>query len=238
MGSFIHHLQFYFLHNRFYIILLKVSFFKEILSFGYLYIHHVQHSCINMYNHLTYLAKIIRTYFVSDKTYLSKRFAQKLGYRPNLSHPQSFNEKVTSRMIYERDPLHTTLADKLAIRDVIEGKICPSHMVPLLGVYHCFNEINFDQLPEKFVLKCNHDNGSAMICKDKSQFDLKKAERKLTRHLKQNMYYLKREWHYKNIQPVILVEQYVELLSDQETQLTITTYSLSEAQFHLTSCLL
>lgn len=185
--------------------------------------HHVQHGCIDMYNHLTYLAKIIRTYFVSDKTYLSKRFVQKLGYLPNLYHPQSFNEKVTSRMIFERNSLHTALADKLAVRQLIEDKICTSHVVPLLGVYHRFNEINFDQLPEKFVLKCNHDSGSALVCKDKNQFDFKKAERNLTRHLKQNMYYLKREWHYKNIKPVILVEQYVELLSDPETQLTIIT---------------
>ncbi|MDR0235198.1 ATP-grasp fold amidoligase family protein [Acinetobacter sp.] len=176
-----------------------------------------------MYNHLTYLAKVIRTYFVSDRSYLTKRFLQKLGYLPNIYHPQSFNEKVTSRMIYERDPLHTTLADKLAVREVIVDKNCASHVVPLLGVYHHFREINFDQLPAKFVLKCNHDSGSAMVCKDKNLFDFKKAERNLTRHLKQNMYYLKREWHYKNIKPVILVEEYVELLSDQETQLTITT---------------
>lgn len=139
--------------------------------------HHVQHGCIDMYNHLTYLAKIIRTYFVSDKTYLSKRFVQKLGYLPNLYHPQSFNEKVTSRMIFERNSLYTALADKLTVRQLIEDKICISHVVPLLGVHHCFNEINFDQLTEKFVLKCNHDSGSALVCKDKNQFDFKKAER-------------------------------------------------------------
>ncbi|MBJ8445547.1 hypothetical protein I6M78_17205 [Acinetobacter bereziniae] len=78
-------------------------------------------------------------------------------------------------MIFERNSLYTALADKLTVRQLIEDKICISHVVPLLGVYHCFNEINFDQLPEKFVLKCNHD--SAMVCKDKNQFDFKKAER-------------------------------------------------------------
>ena len=176
-----------------------------------------------MFNDLTYLAKVIRTYFVSDKTYLSKRFVKKLGYRPNLAHPKTFNEKVTSRMIFEKDPFHTKLADKLAVRDIISSKICSSHLVPLIGVYNAYKDINFDTLPSKFVLKCNHDSGSAIVCNDKSQFDFERAELRLTRHLKQNMYFKKREWHYKNISPIILAEEYVELLTDPTTQLTITT---------------
>jgi len=176
-----------------------------------------------MIHNLTYLAKVLRTYLVSDKKYLSKRFMKKLGYTPNFEQPKSFNEKVTARMIYERDPLHSQLADKLAVREVISNKICSSHLVPLIGAYKSFNEIDFNNMPNRFVLKCNHDSGSAIICTDKSQFDLRHAQSKLTRHLKQNMYFRKREWHYKNIPPSILAEQYVDLLIDQETKLTITT---------------
>lgn len=176
-----------------------------------------------MIDNLTYFAKVIRAYFVSDKQYLTKRFINKLGYIPNFDQPKSFNEKVTARMIFERDPLHTLLADKLAVREVISNKICSSHLVPLIGVYQSFNEIDFNRLPDRFVLKCNHDSGSAIVCNDKCQFDQRNAENKLTHHLKQNMYFRKREWHYKNIKPSILAEQYVELLIDQETKLTITT---------------
>ena len=98
-----------------------------------------------MIHNLTYLAKVLRTYLVSDKNYLSKRFMKKLGYIPNFEQPKSFNEKVTARMIYERDPLHTLLADKLAVRQVISNKICSSHLVPLIGTYKSFNEIDFDK---------------------------------------------------------------------------------------------
>jgi len=176
-----------------------------------------------MIDNLTYFAKVIRAYFVSDKEYLTKRFINKLGYIPNFDQPKSFNEKVTARMIFERDPLHTLLADKLAVREVISNKICSSHLVPLIGVYQSFNEIDFSRLPDRFVLKCNHDSGSAIVCNNKCQFDQRNAQNKLTHHLKQNMYFRKREWHYKNIKPSILAEQYVELLIDEETKLTITT---------------
>jgi hypothetical protein len=176
-----------------------------------------------MFENIIYLAKVIRTKFVSDQKYLTKRFINKLGYTPNFDKPESFNEKVTARMIFERAPMHTKLADKLAVREMIADKICNSHFVPLIGVYKCFNEIDFNQFPSKFVLKCNHDSGSAIVCNDKNQFDVKKAELKLKHHLKQNMYFRKREWHYKNISPLILAEQYVDLWVDQQSQLTITT---------------
>ncbi|MEC8123408.1 MAG: ATP-grasp fold amidoligase family protein, partial [Pseudomonadota bacterium] len=176
-----------------------------------------------MIENIIYTAKVIRTKFVSDKKYLTKRFINKLGYTPDFDKPESFNEKVTARMIYERAPLHTKLADKLTVREIISDKICCSHFVPLLGVYKCFSEIEFNKLPSKFVLKCNHDSGSAIVCHDKSQFDIKNAELKLKHHLKQNMYFKKREWHYKNITPLILAEEFVELWTDPNSQLTITT---------------
>ena len=176
-----------------------------------------------MIEYLTYQAKVIRTKFVSDQSYLTKRFIEKLGYQPNFNQPKSFNEKVTARMIFERNPLHTKLADKFAVRELISDKIGDSYFVPLLGVYKKFEEIDFDQLPEKFVLKCNHDSGSAIVCHDKSQFDIQKAQTKINHHLKMNMYFRKREWHYKDICPLILVEQFVDLCSDMESQLRLTT---------------
>ncbi|MDR7015664.1 ATP-grasp fold amidoligase family protein [Acinetobacter sp. 3657] len=175
------------------------------------------------YNYFEYQAKIIRTKFVSDKAYLTKRFVCKLGYTPNFCSPQSFNEKVTARMLFERSPLFTKLADKCAVRELIATKIDEAFFVPLVGAYKCFDEINFEQLPNQFVLKCTHDSGSAMVCRDKSGFDITAARAKIKNHLKMNMYFRKREWHYKDICPQILIEHFIDLYIDPKSHSTITT---------------
>lgn len=176
-----------------------------------------------MFEGLVYKFKELRVKFVSDEKYLTKRFKHKLGYMPNFNQPKSFNEKVTARMIFERNELHTKLADKLNVRTAIEEKIGKEYLVPLLGIYHNFKEINFDNLPKRFVLKCTHDSGSAIICSDKCNFKIENAKKKLKKHLKMNQYILKREWHYKGIPRYILAEQFVDLYEYTECQLKITT---------------
>ena len=176
-----------------------------------------------MYKQLVYKVKILRSLFVSDKRYLKKRFINKLGYVPNFEHPQTFNEKVTARMIYDRCSFYGMLADKFAVRDLVIDRIGEQYLVPLIGVYQNFNEIQFEHLPHQFVLKCTHDSGSALICKNKDSFNVDKAKDKTNTSLSMNMYYRKREWHYKDIQPRIMIENFVELYVDQETQSKITT---------------
>lgn len=176
-----------------------------------------------MLNYLTYSAKKIRTLLVSDERYLKKRFIKKLGYVPEFKNPKTFNEKVTARMIFDRCPFYTTLADKVAVRDLIIQRIGEQYLVPLIGVYQKFDDIQFDTLPHQFVLKCTHDSGSALICKNKDSFNIEHARTKTNQCLSMNMYYRKREWHYKNIKPRIMIENYVELYVDQATQSTITT---------------
>jgi len=176
-----------------------------------------------MLNTLIYKAKIVRSLFVSDKQYLKKRFIKKLGYVPDFNEPKTFNEKVTARMIYDRCPFYTVLADKHAVRDLVANRIGTQYLVPLLGVHHYFEDIKFDLLPQQFVLKCTHDSGSAVICKKKDTLDMPHVKKKMDRSLSMNMYYRKREWHYKNITPKIMIEKYVELYVDQITQSTITT---------------
>ncbi len=132
-----------------------------------------------MINSLIYKAKVFRTLFVSDKRYLKKRFINKLGYTPNFNQPESFNEKVTARMIFERSALHTKLADKSAVRELVIDRIGEKYLVPLVGTYCDFNSIDFNQFPNQFVLKCTHDSGSAIVCRDKSTFDIKHAKSKL-----------------------------------------------------------
>ena len=176
-----------------------------------------------IYNYFEYQAKIIRTKFVSDKAYLTKRFICKLGYTPDFCSPKSFNEKVTARMIFERSPLFTKLADKCAVRQLVSAKVGDAYFVPLIGIYKCIDEIDFNLLPNQFVLKCTHDSGSAMVCRDKSKFSVEAATAKIKNHLKMNMYFRKREWHYKDICPKVLVEEYVELYVDPTSQSSITT---------------
>lgn len=176
-----------------------------------------------MLEKIIYQAKVIRTFFITDEQYLTKRFYQKLGYSPNFKKPQSFNEKVTARMIFERNPFHTKLADKITAREIIKEKICTSYLVPLIGIYKRFDQIDFQSLPDRFVLKCNHDSGSAMICTDKSKLNISHIQTKLNLCLSTNMYYRKREWHYKDICPHILIEAYVELYVDSKTSAKLTT---------------
>ncbi len=176
-----------------------------------------------IYNYFEYQAKIIRTKFVSNKAYLTKRFICKLGYTPNFCSPKSFNEKVTARMIFERSPLFTKLADKCAVRQLVSAKVGDAYFVPLIGIYKCIDEIDFNLLPNQFVLKCTHDSGSAMVCRDKSKFSVEAATAKIKNHLKMNMYFRKREWHYKDICPKVLVEEYIELYVDPTSQSSITT---------------
>lgn len=93
--------------------------------------------------------------------------------------------------------IFTTLADKLAVREYVSRSTSLVKLVPLIGVYCRVEDIDFDKLPSKFVLKCNHDSGSAVICTEKEDFESAKAINKLKLSLKKNMYYITREWQYK-----------------------------------------
>lgn len=127
---------------------------------------------------LEYFLKIVRTSIISDKNYLTKKFMKKIKYSPNFDFPESFNEKINHRILYDRNPLFTQLADKLLVRDFIKQKIGEDYLVPLLKCYNKTQQINLDELPEQFVLKCNHDSGSSIICHSKHHFDLSKAKKK------------------------------------------------------------
>lgn len=178
-----------------------------------------------MLEKIIYKFKILRLHFVSDEKYLAKRFSKKLGYSPNFKQPSSFNEKVTARMIFDRDRLYTRLADKLAVREHIAAQIGESYLVPLLGTYrHCY-DIDLNHLPDQFVLKCTHDSGSATVCTDKKNFQLKCAQQKLHIHLNKNMYVMKREWHYKNVPPMIMAEVFINLYKQD-------LYTLSTCRVH------
>jgi len=112
--------------------------------------------------------------------------------------------------LYDRNPLYTTLVDKYEVKEFVSNIIGSDYIIPTLGVWDKFDDIDFDKLPNRFVLKCTHDSGGLVICKDKALFDKKLAKKKINKCLKKNYYYHLREWPYKDVKPRIIAEQYME----------------------------
>ncbi len=147
---------------------------------------------------------------MSDKEYLKCRYFSELEKELDLTSPLTFNEKLQWLKLYDRNPLYTKLVDKYEVREYIEKKIGKEYLIPLIGLYDAFEDIDFKKLPNQFVIKCTHDSGSVVICKNKKEFNLKKAKRKIQKAMRRNYFYLGREWPYKNLKPKIIIEKYME----------------------------
>lgn len=148
---------------------------------------------------------------VPDSLWLKYLYRKTLKKPLNLKNPRTFNEKLQWLKLHDRNPLYTQLVDKYGVREYIKEKIGEEYLIPLVGgPWNSFDEIDFSKLPDKFALKCTHDSGSVIVCTDKNDFDMDAARKKLTRALKGNFYYGGREWPYKNVQPRIIAEQYME----------------------------
>ena len=145
-----------------------------------------------------------------DESFLKEKYESNFGRELDLENPKTFNEKIQWRILRDRKDIYTKLADKYLVREYVKEKIGEEYLIKLLGVYEKAEDIDYDKLPNKFVLKCNHDSGSVIICKDKSTFNKKQANKKLNFFLKRNFYYMTREWHYKNIRPLIICEEFLE----------------------------
>lgn len=171
---------------------------------------------------IEYYFKQLRTIVVPNHVYLKNKFIRNLGYQPNFTVPRSLNEKINARMLYDRNPIYTRLADKIKVRDYVTEKIGEQYLVPILYTYSHPDKIDPNVLPTRFVLKCNHDSGSSIICLDKSTFDLEKAQKKLAFHLKKNLYHVTREWHYKDIKPQVICEKYIDLFDTQHSMIPTT----------------
>lgn len=149
--------------------------------------------------------------WVSDETFLKIKFRQSLGKPLNLAHPQTYNEKIQWLKLHDRDPLYTKLVDKYEVRSFIADRLGSSYSVPLVGgPWNSPEEIDFDALPDQFVLKCTHDSGGLIICRDKSALDRDQIRRKLSTSLARNYFWSKREWPYKDVPPRIIAERYMQ----------------------------
>lgn len=160
--------------------------------------------------------------WMPDKMYLQQYYAQRMGYYMDFKNPKTFNEKLQWLKLYDRNPIYTKMADKIEAKALVAEKIGEKHIIPTLGIYNSFDEIDFEELPNEFVMKCSHDSGSIFICKDKSLFNSKLACKVIDDGLHKNWYLIGREWAYKNIKPRILIEKYLS---------TPTTESLTDYKF-------
>lgn len=153
---------------------------------------------------------------IPDKIYLKILYKKILNKKLNLKTPQTFNEKMQWLKLYNRNPLYTTLVDKYEVKQYISDKIGENYIIPTIGIYNKFNEINFDELPDKFVMKCTHDSGSTIICTSKKKFDVEAAKKKIEKCMSINYYYNGREWPYKNVKPRIIIEKYINISEKEE----------------------
>lgn len=145
-----------------------------------------------------------------DKLYLSVKFRTHMGYWMDWKNPKTFNEKLQWLKVYDRHPEYTKMVDKVAAKDYVAGIIGEEYIIPTLAVYNSVDEIDFDALPDQFVLKCTHDSGGLVVCRDKSKHDLKAAREKLRKGLKRTYIIQNREYPYKNVPRRIIAEQYME----------------------------
>lgn len=147
---------------------------------------------------------------LSDESYIRIRWKRRMRYKLNLESPRTFNEKLQWIKLHDRNPIYTTMVDKYKVKDYVGNIIGNQHVIPILGVWDSVDDIVWDKLPNQFVIKCSHDCGGMVICKDKHNLDVEKAKKKLRRCMKKNYYLESREWPYKNVVPKIFAEEYKE----------------------------
>ena len=160
------------------------------------------------------LVKLIN--FLPDKIYLKMIYKIQLHKDLNLNNPQTFNEKIQWLKLYDRKPEYAKMVDKYEAKKYVSNIIGEEHIIPTIGIYEKFEDINFDKLPNQFVMKCTHDSGGIVICKNKKDLDIKQAKKKINKSLKRNYFYNGREWPYKNVKPRIIIEKYMKDNSKNE----------------------
>ncbi len=147
--------------------------------------------------------------WMPDKANIKLVYRAQLGKKLDLKNPRTFNEKLQWIKLYDRKPAYIRMVDKYGVRAYIEEKLGAQYLIPLLGVWDRAEDIDFDSLPDEFVLKCTHDSGSIRICRHKDTFDRTEAVAYFKKRLKRNGFYYGREWPYKDVKPRIVAEKFM-----------------------------
>ena len=150
--------------------------------------------------------------WLPDKMYLELLYFFKLGKKLNLKDPKTFTAKLQWLKLYNRHPEYTKMVDKYEVKNYVSEILGKDYIIPTLGVWEKFSDINFDELPSKFVLKTTHGGGSVgvVICKDKALLNMDNAKKNIEESFKLDIYKMFREWPYKNVPKRIIAEQYMQ----------------------------
>ncbi len=160
------------------------------------------------------------SFILSDRAFIKIKYFMTFKKKLNLKDPKTYNEKIQYLKLHDRKKIYTMMVDKYEAKKYVSSIIGENYIIPTLGIYEKWEDIDFDKLPSQFVIKCTHDSGGIAICKDKLSFDYKFAEKKIKKSLKQNYYNMTREWPYKNVKPRIIIEKYME----DDTEKSIKDY--------------
>lgn len=148
--------------------------------------------------------------YISDYSFVKLNWLMCRYCRLNLDDVNTFNEKIQYLKLHDRNPNYIAMVDKVLAKEYVAAKIGREHIIPNIVVWDDIASVDFDALPNRFVLKCNHNSGLGMcICKDKTRLDKKKTLRALKAGFKQDYYKVSREWPYKDVNRRILVEEYI-----------------------------
>nr|MBS1901048.1 glycosyl transferase [Actinomycetota bacterium] len=170
----------------------------------------IRHTVARVRSKVLYLLQLDRRLqHWDDARYLKLLFRLRTGKRLDLDTPKTFSEKLQWLKLHDRQPLYTALVDKYEVKQWVAERIGAEYVVPNLGIWDSFDEIDFDALPEQFVLKCTHDSGGLVICRDRATFDVAAAKARIERSLARNYFYLGREWPYRDVPPRVLAEVYL-----------------------------
>lgn len=152
--------------------------------------------------------KLTRTFpaLFPDSWFLKARYFFEMGRELDLKNPVWFSEKLQWLKLHDRKPEYVKMVDKVKVKDYVATLIGEDYVIPTLATYDSFDEIDFDKLPNQFVLKCNHDSGNVIVCKDKHKLDIVRARKLLTDALTTDFYLLGREWPYKYVKRKIMAE--------------------------------
>ena len=184
-----------------------------------------------LHNRAQFCDSIVKNCFgwLSDKPYLSLRYRFLMGHWINWKNPKTFTEKLQWLKVYNRRPEYTTMVDKYAVKKYVSDRIGKQYIIPIIGVWDKAEDIDWDSLPEQFVLKTTHGGGSGgvIICKDKMTFDKNVAIVKLNKSMSSDIYSNLREWPYKNVKRKIIAEKFM-IPSDK---LNDPTYDLTDYKF-------
>ena len=147
---------------------------------------------------------------LADKVYISIRYWCIFGEKIHWSNPKTLNEKLNWEKIYDRNPQYSLMADKYAVKQFVAERIGKEYVVENYAVANKWDDIDFSKMPDKFVIKCTHDSGGAIVCKDKTTFDYESAKCKVERNLAFNWFWFYREWPYRDIKPRVIVDHLLD----------------------------